>query len=87
MSDLKKTDSKKTIRKILRYIKRHIPLVVLSIILAAIIVFLTLYIPILIGNAVDVLLAGKGNIDFEELIRIMKRSVLLWESRLLRSGL
>ena len=71
MSDLKKTDSKKTIRKILRYIKRHIPLVVLSIILAAIIVFLTLYIPILIGNAVDVLLAGKGNIDFEELIRIM----------------
>ena len=71
MSDLKKTDSKKTIRKILRYIKRHIPLVVLSILLAAIIVFLTLYIPILIGNAVDVLLAGKGNIDFEELIRIM----------------
>ena len=71
MSDIKKTDSKKTIRKILRYIKRHIPLVVLSIILAAIIVFLTLYIPILIGNAVDVFLAGKGNIDFEELIRIM----------------
>ena len=71
MSDLKKTDSKKTIRKILRYIKRHIPLVVLSILLAAIIVFLTLYIPILIGNAVEVLLAGKGNIDFEELIRIM----------------
>lgn len=71
MSDLKKTDSKKTIHKILRYIKRHIPLVVLSILLAAIIVFLTLYIPILIGNAVDVLLAGKGNIDFEELIRIM----------------
>ena len=71
MSDIKKTDSKKTILKILKYIKRHIPLVVISILLAAVIVFLTLYIPILIGNAVDVLLGGKGNVDFDVLFEIM----------------
>ena len=71
MSDIKKTDSKKTILKILKYIKRHIPLVVISILLAAVIVFLTLYIPILIGNAVDVLLGGKGNVDFDALFEIM----------------
>ncbi|MBQ3899789.1 MAG: ABC transporter ATP-binding protein, partial [Lachnospiraceae bacterium] len=61
----------KTILKILKYIKRHIPLVVISILLAAVIVFLTLYIPILIGNAVDVLLGGKGNVDFDVLFEIM----------------
>lgn len=71
MSDIKKTDSKKTILKILKYIKRHIPLVVISILLAAVIVFLTLYIPILIGNAIDVLLGGKGNVDFDALFEIM----------------
>ena len=71
MSYIKKTYSKKTILKILKYIKRHIPLVVISILLAAVIVFLTLYIPILIGNAVDVLLGGKGNVDFDVLFEIM----------------
>ncbi|MCR4618310.1 MAG: ABC transporter ATP-binding protein/permease [Lachnospiraceae bacterium] len=65
--------TKKTIGKILKYIKKYIPLVILSLILAAVIVVFTLYIPILIGNAVDLLLAGKGNIDFDGLFKIMTR--------------
>ena len=41
------------IRKVLKYIKKYRILLLLSVILAAVTVILTLYIPILIGNAID----------------------------------
>ncbi len=65
--------TKKTIGKILKYIKHYIPLVIISLILAAVIVVLTLYIPVLIGNAVDLLIYGKGTVDFSALFAIMIR--------------
>ena len=56
-------DNSVIIKKILRYIRRYMHLVVLSVILAALTVVLTLYIPILSGNAIDIMLAGKGAVD------------------------
>jgi len=56
--------NKKTIKEVLGYTKKYTPLVVLSLILAAVIVVLTLYIPIIIGNTID-LIVDKGKVDFE----------------------
>lgn len=51
------------LRKILRYIKRYIALMLLSVILATLTVAGTLYIPIIIGKAID-LVVSAGNVDF-----------------------
>ena len=51
------------LRKILRYIKRYIALMLLSVILATLTVAGTLYIPIIIGKAID-LIVSAGNVDF-----------------------
>lgn len=77
MADKKKSlpkgETKKTVGKILRYIKRYIPVLIISILLAGVIVVLTLMIPVLIGNAVDLLLAGAGNIDFDAVFGVMTK--------------
>ncbi len=59
-----------TIRKVLRYIRRYWFIVVLSLLLAVTVVVLTLYVPILTGDAVDLLL-GKGLVDMGAILRIM----------------
>ncbi len=69
--------TKNTIGKILKYIKHYIPLVIVSLILAAIIVVMTLYIPVLIGNAVDLFIGGAGTVDFDALYKIMIRMALV----------
>lgn len=46
-------NQKSTLRKVLRYIRRYWGYLGASIILAAVTVALTLYLPILIGQAVD----------------------------------
>lgn len=50
---------KETIKKVLRYIKKYSFFVICSLVLAVITVALTLYVPILTGNAVDVIV-GPG---------------------------
>ena len=54
----------------LRYIRRYWLLVGLSVVLAAVSVAAALYIPILTGNAVD-LIVGPGKVDFEGVFRIL----------------
>jgi len=61
-----------TLKQVLDYIRRYWFLVGLSLVLAAVTVILTLYIPILTGDAVDLLL-GKGKVDFEGVFLIMKK--------------
>ena len=56
--------NKETIIKLTRYIRRYIPLLIFSLILAGVTVALTLYFPILIGQAIDLILE-KGNVDFD----------------------
>lgn len=55
---------KGTIKKVLLYIKKYNLLLAVSILLAAASVALTLYVPILIGDAID-LIIDKGNVDFK----------------------
>ena len=64
---------KGTVSKVLKYIKKYRFLLVLSLALAAASVALTLYVPVLIGDAIDYII-GENNVDFaavtEYLIKI-----------------
>ncbi len=61
-----------TMRKVLHYIKKYWLLVGLSLVLAAVIVALTLYVPILTGDAVD-LIVDKGLVDMPGIFVILKK--------------
>lgn len=60
---------KETIKKVLHYIRRYRFFLIASLVLALITVVLTLYVPILTGQAVD-LIVGKGQVDFASVYRI-----------------
>ncbi len=70
----KKANQAETLKKVLQYIRKYWFLVALSLILAAVTVGLTLYIPILTGDAVDLLL-GKGAVDFQGIFSIMVKII------------
>lgn len=61
-----------TLKKVLRYISKYWFAVGLSILLAVAVVVLTLYIPILTGDAVDLLL-GQGLVDMDAILYILKK--------------
>ena len=61
---------KDTMKQMLQYVKKHSLFVILSILFAAVSVALTLYVPILIGDAVDLIVA-QGQVDFEEIMKIL----------------
>lgn len=65
----KDTAKSDTIKRVLKHIGAYRWLVLLSLVLSAVTVTLTLYIPILIGQAVD-LITGEGQVDFDGLFRI-----------------
>lgn len=62
---------KDTIKKILVYLKSYTGLIMLSVLFAAAIVGLTLYVPILIGQAID--LVTENGIDFAKISAILLR--------------
>ena len=76
MSDSKNTEKRtgqiETMKKVLNYIRKYWLLVGISLILAALTVLLTLYIPILTGDAVDLILE-KGKVDFDGVFFILKK--------------
>lgn len=59
-----KKGQKEILSKVMRYIKRYTGLILLSIALATLIVILTLYVPILIGKAIDGIVYGQVNFTF-----------------------
>ncbi|GAE88363.1 ABC transporter ATP-binding protein [Acetivibrio straminisolvens] len=59
-----------TIRKVFQYIKNYRILLSVSVVLAASTVALTLYVPILIGNAIDYII-GPDNVNFEAVAKIL----------------
>ncbi|MDD6203083.1 MAG: ABC transporter ATP-binding protein [Lachnospiraceae bacterium] len=63
----------KTIQKVLHYLKRYLFLMVLSILLALVTVSFTLYVPILIGRAIDRIIYG--NVDFTYIVLVLKQVV------------
>lgn len=72
----KKFKHKQTIKKVLHFLKRYWALELLSLLFAAISVVLTLYLPILIGDAVD-LIVDKGLVDFEGIMAILIRMAVV----------
>lgn len=82
----KNVNQKETLIKVFKYIKPYSLLMVLTIIMAAVSVALTLYLPILTGNAVDMLIgqfsakswAGLINILIKMVIVILLTSLTQW---------
>ncbi len=73
---MQKTNNKETMKRVLKYIRKYTPALILSLLLAGLTVVLTLYIPILTGNAVD-LIIGKGQVDMPGIFAIMKKIVIV----------
>ena len=59
-----------TVKKVLKYLNRYAALFALSLVLAVLIVAATLYVPILVGEAID-LAFGKGLVNFEAIYVIL----------------
>ena len=73
---MQKKNNKETMKRVLKYIRKYTPALVLSLLLAGLTVLLTLYIPILTGNAVD-LIIGKGQVDMSGIFAIMKKIAIV----------
>ena len=67
---LDKELSRKTLKRILHYIKRYRLGVAASLLMATVTVALTLYVPILVGKAVDLIL-GPGAVDYGGLTKVL----------------
>ncbi len=67
---------KATLKKVMQCISRYRFLVVLSILLAAISVALTLYVPILVGDAIDFIVAA-GQVNFDQIMTTLTRVVIV----------
>ena len=66
----KNANSLPTIKKVLKYLAKYRILFAISLILALVIVGFTLYVPILVGDAID-LAIGKDNVDLDGIIKIL----------------
>ncbi len=66
----KSTNSLPTIKKVLKYLAKYKILFAISLILALLVVAATLYIPILVGEAID-LAVGKGEVDIAAITEIL----------------
>ena len=77
------------IKKVLRYMKKYIPLLAVSILLAMVTVAMTLYFPILVGNALD-LIVEKGKLVVKDITRpygFVDLNAKVWFQRFLDDGL
>ena len=69
-------DSKKIIKAVLAYIGNYKILLLVSLIMAMITVVFTLYLPILFGDAID-LIAGRGQTKFDKIFDIIIKAVFV----------
>ena len=65
-----------TMRRLLRYLKKYWLLLILSLLFAALTVAMTLYLPILIGQAVDLIVAP-GQVEFSAIARLLLKMGIL----------
>lgn len=68
--------NKEALVKVLKYIKKYRIYMAMSILLAAVTVALTLYLPILTGDAID-LIIDKGLVDFAGIIALFKKAAVV----------
>ena len=72
----KHTNTLATMKKVLRYLKHYRLLFALSLLLAIAVVGLTLYLPILTGDAIDLIVAPE-QVDFDALSPLLLRGVII----------
>ncbi len=65
-----------TLKKIFSYAKKYTPLFVLSILFATITVVTTLYLPIIVGNAIDYML-GPDLVEFVQIVTYIRDGIVL----------
>jgi len=70
MADSKKMSRRAVLARVLRYIRPHLAKLAASLVLALVIVALTLYVPILVGRAIDCII-GPGQVDFDTLKNVL----------------
>ena len=73
---IKSGNSLTTMKKVLRYLKHYRLIFALSLLLATAVVGLTLYLPILTGNAID-LIVEQGGVNFTLLMPVLNRGVVI----------
>ena len=76
MSKAKQKAQPGTMKKVLEYLRPYMGLVALSGLLAAVTVALTLYVPVLIGRAID-LIVGPGQVDMPGILRLILRIAIV----------
>lgn len=64
------------LRKVLKYLRRYWHLLVLSLLFASATVALTLYVPVLVGRAIDEIV-GPGQVDFVDILNILLRIAIV----------
>lgn len=74
--ETKKAKQKDTLKKVLCYIRKYWIYLVISIVAAAVTVAFTLYLPILTGDAID-LIIEKGKVDFPGIFVILKKMAVI----------
>ena len=65
---------KSTIKKVWHYLKNYRFLLILSILMAALTVAGTLYVPILVGDAIDFIIK-KGQVNFAAIAKILEKGI------------
>ena len=73
---MNKKAEKGTVKRVLSCIRPYTFYVIVSIMLSALSVAMTLYVPVLVGKAIDLML-GKENVDFDKLATILVQIILL----------
>lgn len=68
----KKEKQKQTLKKVFQYMKKYWFLITCAIVSAAVVVALTLYVPILIGEAIDFIVES-GKVEFNSILPILKK--------------
>ena len=76
MSRAKQKAQPGTMKKVLEYLRPYMGLVALSVLLAAVTVALTLYVPVLIGRAID-LIVGPGQVGMPGILRLILRIAIV----------
>ena len=76
MSKAKQKAQPGTMKKVLEYLRPYMGLAALSVLLAAVTVALTLYVPVLIGRAID-LIVGPGQVDMPGILRLILRIAIV----------
>lgn len=71
-----RAERKRTVRRVWRYIRRYRVLLLFSILLAAGVVILTLWLPLLLGQAIDCMIAA-GQVDFSAIGRLLLQGAII----------